>query len=197
MEIFASENKRSFVRRFDNEGNNFWSDLIASCVKWPRDPISRETSRTDWFLCSRSEIRWAYFWSFRHLAEDILSKELWGTVNSRILIAFVGEIITRSGRSEHVDMFTGMVVGGEVFANRLGRSAYTLWSGVRCLSININRWLRIESWRQVNRPCSRAVGHALRMCLVVGEIILVLKLVLVYIRTENWFRYSVYVLCYK
>ena len=53
MEIFASENKRSFVRRFDSEGNNFWSDLMASCVKWPRDPISRETRRADFCVRGR------------------------------------------------------------------------------------------------------------------------------------------------
>ena len=103
-------------------GTNKFRLFRASLVKCPKVPISNVTKVTNLPLSSKSKIRGAYFFSFLPCASVKPAGELWQIVSSKIDISD-SETKTRSGLSEVVEMSGGIVEGGLVLANLLGRSA--------------------------------------------------------------------------
>ena len=103
-------------------GTNKFRLVRASLVKCPKVPISNVTKVTTLPLSSKSKIRGAYFFSFLFCASVKPEGELRQIVSSKMDIS-ASETNTRSGLSEVVEMFGGIVEGGLVLANLPGRSA--------------------------------------------------------------------------
>ena len=78
------------------------------------------------------------------------------------------ETITRSGLSDDVERFVGIVAGGLLQALRLRRWAYSLWVGLRTAFTDLTIAGKTESCRQVYLPWFRAVEQPFRIRAVVG-----------------------------